>query len=55
MNIIVHTPATDEDKKEISRKAAILHNQAILHYIRQLSCPDYQKQALLQAIYGENR
>jgi len=50
MNIIVYYPKTEESKKELSRKTAGIHNQAVLKYIQQLSCPNYQKQALITAI-----
>ena len=53
MNLISHYPKTDEKKKELGRKTALIHSQAIFQYIGQLSCPNDQKQALLAAILRE--
>lgn len=53
MNLIPHYPKTDEKKKELGRKAALIHSQAIFQSIGQLSCPNDQKQALLGAILDE--
>ena len=53
MNLISHYPKTDEKKKELGRKTALIHSQAIFQYIGQLSCPNDQKQALLAAILEE--
>jgi hypothetical protein len=50
MNMIVHHPKTEADQKELERKAALLHNQAVLRHLKQLSCPNYQKQALIKGI-----
>lgn len=54
MRIISHYPQTEEGKKELSRKAAVLHSQAIFRLFRQLSCPRSQKKALFEAILKEN-
>lgn len=53
MNMIVYRPETETDKKELKKRAAVIHNQEVLLYVRQLSCPDYQKQALIKAILEE--
>ncbi|MFT4106597.1 MAG: hypothetical protein QM657_12625 [Lacrimispora sp.] len=53
MNMIVYRPETEKDKKELEKRAAVIHNQEVLLYVRQLSCPDYQKQALVKAILTE--
>lgn len=53
MNMIVYRPKTETDKKELKKRAAVIHNQEVLLYVRQLSCPDYQKQALIKAILEE--
>lgn len=53
MNIVVYNPQTEEDIKELGRKAAMIHNQVLLQSIKQLSCPNNQKQALLDAIQKE--
>jgi hypothetical protein len=51
MNMIVYQPKTEEDKNELRKKAALLHSQAVLQYIQQLSCPNDQKQALMEELY----
>jgi len=51
MNMIVHQPKTKEDRKELERKAAILHSQAVLQYVQQLACPNDQKQALIEELH----
>lgn len=53
MNMIVHYPEREADKNELGKRAAIIHNQAVLLYVQQLSCPTYQKQALMKAICTE--
>ncbi len=50
MNMIVYRPETEKDKKELEKRAAVIHNQEVLLYLLQLSCPGYQKQALIKAI-----
>ena len=51
MNMIVHHPQTKEDREELKRKAAILHSQAVLQYVQQLSCSNDQKQALMEELH----
>jgi hypothetical protein len=53
MDIIVHHPKTETDQKDLEKKAAIIHSQAILHYLKQLSCPIYQKQVIWNEIYPD--
>ncbi len=54
MNMIVYTPQTEKDKKELGRRAAVLHNQVLMQSIRQLPCPNDQKKALLDEIKSES-
>ncbi|GLC82822.1 hypothetical protein LBYZC6_49360 [Lacrimispora brassicae] len=51
MNMIVHQPKTKEDRKQLERKAASLHSQTVLQYVQQLSCPNDQKQALIEELH----
>ncbi|WP_166429749.1 hypothetical protein [Lacrimispora celerecrescens] len=51
MNMIVYQPKTEEDRNELRKKAALLQSQAVLQYIQQLSCPNDQKQALVEELY----
>ncbi|GLB25964.1 hypothetical protein LXJ15735_22050 [Lacrimispora xylanolytica] len=50
MNIIVYRPETEEDQKDLGKKAAMVHSQAVLQCLKQLSCPIYQKQAIWKEI-----
>ncbi|MDW2798851.1 hypothetical protein RZO55_14840 [Clostridium boliviensis] len=54
MNMIVYTPQTEKDKKELGRRAAVLHNEVLMQSIRQLPCPNDQKKALLDEIKSES-
>ncbi|WP_394522234.1 hypothetical protein [Lacrimispora sp. JR3] len=54
MNMIVHYPKAEADQKDLGKKAALIHNQAVLQYLKQLSCPNYQKQALLKEMYPDH-
>jgi hypothetical protein len=53
MDIIVYHSKTETDQKDLEKKAAIIHSQAILHYLKQLSCPIYQKQVIWNEIYPD--
>lgn len=53
MNLIPHYPKTDEKKKALGQRAALIHSQVLFQSIGQLSCPGEQKQALLGAILEE--
>ncbi|WP_185967463.1 hypothetical protein [Clostridium sp. HBUAS56010] len=55
MNMIPYHPKNKEDQKELEKKAAILHSQAVLQYVKQLSCPTSQKQDLIHAVTGHTR
>lgn len=49
-NIIVHYPEDIEMQRELSRRVAIVHAQAIMQKVKSLSCPLEQKVALLDAV-----
>lgn len=55
-NIIVHFPTDREMQRELSKRVAIVHAQAITQKVKSLSCPLEQKIALLDAVkrYIEN-
>jgi hypothetical protein len=50
MDIIVHHPKAETDQKDLEKKVAIIHSQAILDCLKQLSCPIYQKQVIWNEI-----
>lgn len=50
MNIIVHYPESQEAKRELARRVAVVHAQSIVQKVKSLSCPPEQKIALLEAV-----
>lgn len=55
MRIIVHYPEDKDVLGELQKKASIIHSQAVLRYLQQLSCPDYQKQELLESMIAAKK
>lgn len=50
MNIIVHYPDSEEAKRELERRVAVVHAQSVVQKFNSLSCPLEQKLALLDAV-----
>ena len=50
INIIVHYPTTEEGWRELRRRMAIVHADAVLNYVQKLNCPTWQKIKLIDAI-----
>jgi hypothetical protein len=50
MNIIVHYPKSEEGKRELAKRVAEAHAEAVNSYILSLNCPTEQKLALFDAI-----
>ena len=50
MTVIIHYPKVEEDKRELTRRASIVHADTIIQYINKLSCPKEQKQKLYDEI-----
>lgn len=50
MNIIVHYPDSEEAKRELERRVAVVHAQSVVQKVKSLSCPLGQKLALLDAV-----
>ena len=50
INIIVHYPITEEGWRELRRRMASVHADAVLNSIQKLNCPSWQKIKLLDAI-----
>lgn len=46
----MHYPEDIEMQRELSRRVAIVHAQAIVQKVKSLSCPLEQKVALLDAV-----
>ena len=50
INIIVHYPKSEEGWRELRRRMAIVHADAVLNYVQKLNCPTWQKIKLIDAI-----
>ena len=50
INIIVHYPKTEEGWRELRRRMAIVHADAVLNSVQKLNCPTWQKIKLVEAI-----
>ena len=55
INIVVHYPKTEEGWRELRRRMAIVHADAVLNSISKLNCPASQKEKLLQAIIDDTK
>lgn len=53
INIIVHYPTTEEGWRELRRRMAIVHADAVLNSVQKLNCPSWQKIKLIDAIIGD--
>lgn len=50
MKVLVHHPQRVASVHELRQKVAVIHADAILQYIQQLSCPQEQKLKLIEII-----
>lgn len=50
INIIVHYPTTEEGWRELRKRMAIVHADAVLNSVQKLNCPTWQKIKLIDAI-----
>lgn len=50
MNIIVHYPSNAKDIKELKRRVATEHANAVTSYLNRLSCSDIQKLNLVKSV-----
>ena len=50
INIIVHYPTTEEGRRELKRRVASVHADAVINSISKLKCPHRDKIRLLDAI-----
>ena len=50
INIIVHYPTTEEGWRELRRRMAIVHADAVLNSVQKLNRPTWQKIKLIDAI-----
>lgn len=49
IQVIVHSPKTEEGKQELARRVADVHADFVISSINKLNCPIKQKLELLQA------
>lgn len=50
MNIIVYYPQSEEVLHDLQKKVADVHAEAVLQYLQKLSCPQAQKQKLIDEL-----
>lgn len=53
INIIVHYPTTEEGWRELRKRMACVHADAVLNSIQKQNCPTWQKIKLLDAIIDD--
>lgn len=53
INIVVHYPTTEEGWRELRKRMAIVHADAVMNSINKLKCPIKQKIKLLDAIIAD--
>lgn len=53
INIVIHHPKTEKGWRELKRRMATVHADAILNSISRLDCPASQKERLVQAIIDD--
>ena len=55
INIIVHYPTTEVGWRELRRRMAIVHADAVLNSVQKLNCPTWQKIKLIDAIIEDEK
>ena len=50
IHVVVHSPSTEEDARELALKAAGIHADMVERYIQKLNCSAEQKTELLEAV-----
>lgn len=50
VNVIVYFPQTEIDQKELARRVASIHADAVIARLQKLTCPTTQKLQLLDTI-----
>lgn len=53
INIVVHYPKTEEGWRELKRRVAIVHADAVVNSISKLKCSNAEKLHLLNAIIDD--
>lgn len=55
INIVVHYPTTEEGWRELKRRVASVHADAVMNSISKLNCPYQDKIRLLDAIIEDTK
>lgn len=50
INVIFHFPTTEEGKEELAKRVADVHAACVNQRLKELTCPNYQKLELLDAV-----
>ena len=50
IHVVVHYPQTAKGKRELAKRVASVHADAVIHKIKKLNCPAEQKMQLLDAV-----
>jgi hypothetical protein len=50
LKVIVHPPRSPEGLRDLQKRVAAVHAEAVLKYITKLSCPKEQKMQLVSSI-----
>ncbi len=50
MNIILHLPKTEKGVRELQKRVAEVHAEAVSHYLQMLNCTQEQKKALIEKV-----
>lgn len=50
MNVIIHYPKNPKNLSSLYKKAAVVHADAILQYIRQIPCSKEQKLEIIEKL-----
>lgn len=49
-NIIVHYPVTEKGKKELAKRVARVHSEAVIKKLASLNCQKSEKEELLKSV-----
>lgn len=55
LNVVVHYPQEDEKQRELKKRIAATHGDAVVRSIERLPCPTEQKLELLNQLLREGR
>jgi hypothetical protein len=50
LKVIVHPPKSPEGLRDLQKRVAVVHAEAVLKYIAKLPCPKEQKMQLVASI-----